>query len=102
MDLTEAEHLLRRWNPSEPASPRIIEALDLVQFEDRAAEATDRFSCPTCGAGAREACEGGVAHRRRIYLLNRPLSTDVSANAVPVDASRVRRDQASRSPSAFA
>jgi hypothetical protein len=103
MDLTDAEHLLRRWDPtSEPATPRTIEALDLVQFEHRAAEATDRFSCPTCGAPAQDPCEGGLAHRRRINLLDRPRSTDISADAPPVEASRAQRDPAYRPPSAFA
>ena len=103
MDMMEAEHLLSWWDPaSQPASPRTIEALDLVQFELRAAEATDRYSCPTCGAAAREACEGSLAHRRRINLLDRPRSTDPSADAPPVEASRARRDPAYRSPSAFA
>ena len=103
MDLMDAEHLLRRWNPTlEPASPRTIEALDLVQFEHRAAEATDRFSCPTCGAAAREACEGSLAHRRRINMLNRPRSTHPSADAPAIEASRARRYPAYRSPSAFA
>ena len=70
MDVLDAEHLLKRWDPSsEPATPRIIEALDVVQFDSNSAQATERFMCPACGAPAREACEGGVTHKRRIYML---------------------------------
>ena len=75
MDLMEAEHLLKRWNPdSEPATPRIIEALDIVQFEQNSAEATARVMCPTCGARLREACTGGMTHTRRINMLRASLA----------------------------
>lgn len=87
MDLMEAEHLLRRWNPdSEPATPRIIEALDLVQFEQNSVQATARVACPTCGARLREVCAGGVTHRRRINKLRTSLvhSTPQPATAVKV------------------
>lgn len=75
MDQMEAEHLLKRWDPgSEPATPRIIEALDIVQFKQDAVYATNRVACPTCGARLRETCSGGVTHRRRIYKLRDSLA----------------------------
>ena len=103
MNLTDAEHLLKRWDPStQPASPRIIEALDMVQFEHHAAEATARFPCPTCGAQAHEACKGEVAHHRRIDMLLHPRSTRTIGDATPAEPSHARRESASHSRSAFA
>jgi hypothetical protein len=72
MDLMDAEYLLNRWNAGEePATPRIIEAIDIVQFERNAAQATQFVACPSCGAPAQQPCERGVAHRRRIDALMR-------------------------------
>ena len=95
MDLAEAEHLLKRWDPnSEPATLGIVEALDLVQFEHDAVQAEERFTCPTCGAAVRRACEGGLTHRRRINLLRYSPLTPSSGP--------IRRASPARSPSVFA
>ena len=67
MDLSEANKLLDAWDEEkEPATPRLIQALDTVDFHDAAIEAIEKFRCPTCGARLREPCKGGVPHKRRV------------------------------------